>query len=186
MSGEIFRLCWPPLAREVGGRRGDNVPVGSQAFGDQGGVGQSPRANGDVVAVFLQVYGTILQIDLHVDLWIRTHELAQSGGNVAAAEERRGGDLEGALGLAHPIVDAGARHLDFGQNALDVDEEGCALLGDANAPGGTIEQACRQLVLEGLNAFGDGSRCKTKLGADSGQVLQSRHARKNAHILDIH
>ena len=65
-------------------------------------------------------------------------------------------------------------------------EEGRALLGDADAAGGAVEQAGGQLVLEGLDALGDRAGGQAQLAADRGEVLHRRDTGKDAHILDVH
>ena len=65
-------------------------------------------------------------------------------------------------------------------------EERGALLGDADRARGAVEEAGGELVLQRLDAFGDGARRQAELGAHSGQILHRRDAGKNAHVLDVH
>ena len=65
-------------------------------------------------------------------------------------------------------------------------EKGRALLGDADAARGAVEEARGKLVLERLDALRDRARRQAQFGADRGQVLHRRDAGKNAHVLDVH
>ena len=79
-------------------------------------------------------------IDLDLDVGIFAHELAQGRGHVAAAEAGGCGDLELALGLGHPVVDAGPGRLDLGEDAFDVGKESRPFLRNADAACCAIEQ----------------------------------------------
>ena len=150
-------------AGQIGPGGNDDLAIGRQTLGDQGGVRQCAGADGEVVAVLLQVDLPVVQIHLHVDLGKGPHEVAQRRGYVAAAEACRGRDLELAFGLAHLVVDAGACRLDLRQDALDVGEKCRAFLGDADRPGRAVEQARRKLILQRLDPLRDRAWCQAEL-----------------------
>ena len=147
---------------------------------------QLTGADGDVVAVLLQVDLAVVQVDLHVDFGKRADELAQRRRHITPPEADRRRDLEPAFRLAHLVVDAGTRGLDLGEDALDMAEERRALLGDTDRARRAVEEARGELVLQRLDAFRDGARRQAELGAHRGQILHRRDAGKNAHILDVH
>lgn len=149
----------------------------AQAPGDQRRVLEHPHAHGDIVALVDQLHLAVGEVHLHFQLRVQALEVVDQGRHEALAEGGSGGQLEYPLGAG---LEVGDRRLGLAEAVEQVAAvlivEGAGI-GEADLPGGAVEQLSAQLVLELAHQAAD-------MGVGDLQMARRRREGAQAHHFD--
>ncbi|MNF80613.1 hypothetical protein D3C84_628600 [compost metagenome] len=149
---QIRRLARGAPLAQVGGRGQQPQPRATERQGTQGGVGQLADANGHVHPPLHQVDEALGAVQLQLDPRIAAAKLADDGHQPVQDERGGGVDSQHPFGLfpAHQQMTLRLAHL--GQHLHRPLIEPAPLLGQADPPGGAVEQHGGELLFEALDA----------------------------------
>ncbi|MOA06640.1 hypothetical protein D3C78_1262910 [compost metagenome] len=149
---QIRRLARGAARLQIVGGRQQPQLGSSERQGPQGGVRQLADANGHVHPPLHQIDEALGAVQLQLDPRIAAAKLADDGHQPVQDERGGGVDSQHPFGLfpAHQQMTLRLAHL--GQHLHRPLIEPAPLLGQADPPGGAIEQHCGELLLEPLDA----------------------------------
>ena len=178
------RFGLPCLAKI--GRRPDDAELGAaEPAGDQARVLQKAEAHADVDAFADEIDDAVVEGAMDVDVRIARLERAQQRRHLDAAERDRHVDAQVAGGLELRVFQNKLGLLDVGERLAAALEEGCAVLGQADAPRGAGEQPGADLVFQPADGVADAGLGDAELGGGTHEGEALRHFdedRKGAQV----
>jgi len=143
--GRNARQTMPP---EIAGRGADDAAELADAAGDEARIDQPADAHGGVDALLHEIDEAVGELQVDGDLRVAGEETGQRRRQVALAEQNGPADDELARRRGLEAGQGGLRLLDVAEDALAAGIVGVAALGQRQPPGGAVEQAGAELLLE--------------------------------------
>jgi len=174
-----------PGAFQVGRRRHAEAPVVGQSNADEAAVGEVADAHGTVEALVDDVDDPVREVEREADLRVQAQEARHQRCDVATPETGGRGDPKVPAGLHAAGAHAGLRIGPVGQQALAVFEEGAALVGQADPPGGAHQQLDAEPPFERVDPAPDDRRRHALGRGRRGQAAARRDRGERFELLEL-
>jgi hypothetical protein len=143
---------------------------------------QGAEADRQIETVFDQVDRAVGHLHLHLDLRVAPRELGDDRRDSRAAETERGVQAQQALGRSAAADDRILHLTDTGQDSRRVREVGFALIGQADAARGAVDQAHAQARFQLRQALCGGRRGQVERARSRSQRAVTRDQHEEIHL----
>ncbi len=182
---QILRHLRRAATLQVVGRGHDQAAVIGQLAHDGGRIRQLGDADGEVDALLDQVDQHVGEVQAHLHLRVAFDELRDMGRDMEPSEHGWDRHLDGTARLRRDGIERAFRLLQLIEDGHAMLVIVRAILGQADMPGGAVEQAGAHVLFQPGDPVADHGRRQAHVPPGGRQAPQLHHPHENGQILGI-